>query len=72
MTEEGNFSSTRSIAKNACPDCGQRMERKETGSFVTGDDKYRCINIECPGKHQNHEGNGYVRKSDRRGDAGRS
>lgn len=60
---EGNFTKPMSGAKNICPDCGGRMERKETGSFAVGDEKYRCVNPECPGKQQGKEYR-YVRKSD--------
>ena len=42
--------------KNECPDCGEPMERKESGSFTVSDKKYRCLNPRCPGKVQNHEG----------------
>ena len=61
MSDAGGFSRSVSVAKNVCPDCGQRMERKENGSFAVGDEKYRCINPQCPGKtkgeqYENHDG----------------
>lgn len=63
MAEEENFSRPVSVAKNACPDCAWRKERKGNDFSAIGEDKYRCVNPECPGKQPRKE-QGHVRKSD--------
>ncbi len=57
MAEEGNFKKGSGLIPAAvCPDCGQRMTRREHHSF--GQEKYVCENPKCPGKKPREECHG--------------